>query len=259
MRTSYGPQAAMGREGDIVSLHKDGFSAPAKENIYPGRVVGFTGTERLGYQHPSPNKFTLSGTLSSGTVDLNVEIKTFVDGVETTTGAVPIGQVTYSGSHATTMGLIEAAIELLVDAQGDLKLAATVDTNSITVVHSDQAVIILSGGASSQGLTFTYPFDGTIDGPVDRGPVEAQADGTVYYPPGTPVYAMTQGKMTVTFVDASDLSSALAVQHIANGTTKPRGAIRNTTDSGKATAFTSMKVAVGAGALAKGNVQLNNP
>lgn len=262
MRTSYGAQDSLTYEGDIISLDRNVESAPAKENIYPGLGIGFVGTSRLGYQHPSSNKILAAGALvEDNVINGNVTIKTFdANQVEVSTTHA-IAPVTYAVGNDETWLAIKAAIELL-----DAKLTATIDvtpnTRGITVTHSEQAVILMDTWVVTLGVgqtTFSYSFDGTIDGPAVRQPVEAQSDGTVYYKPTTMVGAMTQGKMTVKFVDASNLASALAVQHIVNGTTKPRGSIRNTTDSGKATAFTSMKVCLGAGALEKGNVQLNNP
>jgi hypothetical protein len=253
MRTDYGAPTYMTFAGDFGTKNDGGESAPAKENIYAGRVVAYVGPVNLGFQHPSANKFTLSGSISSGTINLTVEVKTFDENQNEVSTVLPIAQVTYSTNHATTMGLIKAAIETL-----NPKLTATVDTNSITVTHSDQAVIIITGVTSSQGLTATYYFDGTLVGPTPKAPTEAASNGEVFLKPTSTIYGMTQGIMTVKFVDSVTRQSSLAVQHIAN-TNAPRGSIRNNTDSGKATAFTALKVRKEAGALSLGWVEINTP
>lgn len=259
MRTSFGSPAALTYEGDIVSQNYRAKSGVAKENIAFGSVVGFTGTENLGVQNPSPNKFTFSGALiAANVINLSVTVKTIDSNnkeVSTTTAMAP---VTYAVSNDATMADIVTAIELL-----DTKLNATlVGTDSINVIHSDQGVVIISGvlvtlGASQ--VTATYDFLGTLLGTAIKCPVEVRDDGTVGYNPTMMVGVMTQGLMTVKFVDATTLASTLYAQHVANGATKPRGSIRTGTDSGKATAFTGLTPAKGAGALALGNIELNLP
>lgn len=261
MRTDYGSPSALTYAGDIL-VNKGGESAPAKENIYPGRGVGYVGTVNNGFQHPSANKILAAGAIvASNVINGNVTIKTFdANQVEVST-TYAIAPVTYATGNDETFLLIQAAIQLL-----DAKLTATIDvtptTRGITVTHSENAVILLDTWVVTLGggqTTFSYSFDGTIVGITPRIPVEAQLDGTVYAKPTTIVYALTQGIGTVLFVDAATRASSIAIQHVANGTTKPRGAVRTTTDSGKATAFTSMKVKLGASALANGKIEINNP
>lgn len=261
MRTNYGSPSALTYEGEMIK-NRGGHSAPAKENIYSGRAVGFVGNSRLGYQHPSSNKILSAGAIvASNVINGNVTIKTFDSNQVEVITTYAIAPVTYATGNDETWLLIKAAIEAL-----DSKLTATIDitptTRGITVTHSSQAVILLDTWVVTAGAgqtTFTYSFNGTIDGVCPRIPVEAQSNGQVYAKPTTPIYAMSQGIMTVKFVDAANLSSSIAVQHIENGATKPRGSIRTTTDSGKATAFTSLKVELGASALSLGNVEINNP
>lgn len=261
MRETYGSPSKLTYEGDMI-VNDGGESAPAKENIYPGRAVGYVGTANLGFQHPSPNKILAAGALvASNVINGNVTVKTFDSNQVEVVTTYAIAPVTYATGNDETFLLIKAAIEAL-----NTKLTATIDvtptTRGITVTHSEQGVILLDTFVVTAGAgqtTFTYSFDGTIVGTTPAMPLEAQSDGSVYAKPTTMVYALTQGIMTIKSVDASTRASSLAVQHIVNGATKPRGAIRTTTDSGKATAFTSLKVKLGADALALGNVEINNP
>lgn len=255
MQTSYSANSTLTYRGDVITKERVK-TAPAKENILFGSGLGYTGTSMLGLQNPSPNKITFSVAADASTVvNGTVTVKTFTDaGVEVSTSQA-IAPVTYAVSAANTYALVKAAIELL-----DSNLTATVTGDTITVIHSSQAVVILSAftAAGGSAITISYQFDGTILGCAPRAPIEQNSDGTVYYKPGMMVGAVTKGIMTIYSEDAMTLGSSIAIQHMANGAIA-RGEVRTTTDSGKATAFTSLKPLSVVSADTLANVEINLP
>jgi len=264
MQTSYGYPSSKTFAGDIVSEDKRVKSYPALENLSFGSIAGYVGTEILGIQNPSPNKFTFSGDLvASNVINGKVTIKTISNGAEVST-TYTISPVTYATSHAATMTALKTAYQ---DAATSAGLALTLDTSdangrTFKAVATDNAVVIFSDIVVTAGAgqaTVTYYFDGTLMGFVNKQACERDpVTGTYYVSPQNVCGLMTQGIMTVTSIDAVDMSSTIYAQFIDNSTTK-RGMVRTSTDSGKAVVFTGAKPQdkVSAGALC--DIELNLP
>jgi len=264
MQTSYGYPSSKTFAGDIVSEDKRVKSYPTLENLSFGSIAGYVGTEILGIQNPSPNKFTFSGDLvASNVINGKVTIKTISNGAEVST-TYTISPVTYATSHAATMTALKTAYQ---DAATSAGLALTLDTSdangrTFKAVATDNAVVIFSDIVVTAGAgqaTVTYYFDGTLMGFVNKQACERDpVTGTYYVSPQNVCGLMTQGIMTVTSIDAVDMSSTIYAQFIDNSTTK-RGMVRTSTDSGKAVVFTGAKPQdkVSAGALC--DIELNLP
>jgi hypothetical protein len=264
MQTSYGYPSSKTFAGDIVSEDKRVKSYNSLENLSIGSIAGFVGTEILGIQNPSPNKFTFSGDLvASNVINGKVTIKTVVNGAEVST-TYTISPVTYATSHAASMTLLKNAYETAATAAGLALTLDTADANGRTfkAVATDNAVVTFSNIVVTAGAgqaTVTYYFDGTLMGFVTTKALEQDpTTGTYYVKPQNMCGIMTQGIMTVTSVDAVDMSSTIYAQFIDNSTTK-RGMVRTSTDSGKAVVLTGAKPQdkVTAGALC--DIELNLP
>jgi hypothetical protein len=261
MRLTYGANQRLGYRGDIITKERVK-AAPAKENILFGSAVGYVGTDyKLGFQNPSPNKILAAGAIvASNVINGNVTVKTFDSSGNEVITTEAIAPVTYATGNDETWLLIKAAIEAL-----DSNLTATIDvtptTRGITVTHADNAVVLLDTWVVTLGggqTTFSYSFDGTILGCAPRAPIEQNSDGTVYYKPGMKVGVLTKGIMTIYSEDIMTNASSIAVQHMVNGAIA-RGEIRTTTDSGKATAFTTLKPLDSVAADSLANVEINAP
>lgn len=261
MQTVYGHPGKLTYVGDIVSQNKEVESAPALEKIHAGSIIGYVGTEIKGIQNPSANKFILSAdTVTSNVINLKVTVKT-VNGEKEVITTTAISPVTFTSTHAGTMNLIKAAIQT-----ADSNLIATVDSSdansrTIYVTHASNAVVIISDvlvTAGSSQATASYGFYGTLLAPALRAPYEANKDGSSYHPPTAMVGYMTKGTMTIKSIDAMNLSSSIYAQFIED-TNIPRGSIRTSSASGKATAFSAMKPNMKVSALSKANVKMNTP
>lgn len=256
MQKVYGGPSRLTHRGDVVSGDKKVKSAAALEKILFGTIVGFVGTSIAGVQNPSPNKLTFSAALSaSNVVNGSITVKTIDSDNKEVTSTVSIDPITYASSHSATMTAIKAEIELK-----NPSLTATIDTNSITVTHSKNAVVILNGFAVTGGtaVTVAYDFDGTMLGVATKISSELNEDGTVYIKPTELCPYLTQGTVTVQPVDAMNMSSSLYAQFIeASGIA--RGEIRTSTVSGNAKAFSGLKPDDKVTALSLGNVEINLP
>ena len=261
MQTSFGYPSALGYEGEIVSENSRVKDAPALENIPFGRVIGYVGTTKNGYQLPSANKFVFDADLvTSNTIDLTVTIKTISNGEEVSTES-DMAQVTYASSHANTIDLICAAIEALDSNLTATDDASDTDNRTIYVTHASNAVVIISdvtvaAGGSQAGVD--YAFYGTLEGLAVKAPLEYNSDNTVYFKPNQMVGAMTQGIMTANCIDSTNLGSTLYAQFIT-ATDEPRGSIRTSTDSGVAQVFSALSCALGASSGSLGNFEINRP
>lgn len=257
MQTSYSSPNKYGYPGDIVSENKRVKGGPAVENLTPGTIGAYVGTAINGIQNPSSDKIIFSTALSSSNViDGTVTWKTIDDNGNEVVNTDDIASVTYASSNANTLNLLKAAIELL-----DSKLTATVSgSDSIIVTHDDYGVVILSDFAVTGGsaVTVAYAFSGTLLGPIQRQPMEQNSDGTTDIKPREMAGCMTQGIMTIYSEDAMNLGSSMYAQFIDNGAIL-RGAVRTTSDSSKATAFSTLKPASSVSADSNGNVEINNP
>lgn len=268
MQTSYGYPAKRTFAGDVISEDYSTDIKPALEKITAGSVVGFVGTENLGYQNPSANKFVFSADLiTSNKINLNLTIKTLDSNNAESSVTVAMAEVTYATSHAATMTAICTAIST-ADTTG--KTTATVDSSdsngrTIYVTHSDNAVISVAGVAVTAGssqATVSYNFYGTLMGiAIYTGRHEQDiATGKAYIQPTEPVTCLKRGIAAILSVDAMTMASSLYVMFIDDTSTPVyRGQIRTSAASSKAIAFTDLKpnAKVAAGEISE--IELNRP
>lgn len=255
--------AAVSDEGYLLDPTKSRVkSFPLAETVPFGRVIGTVATDGSIGQLPSANKLILSADLvTSNVTNANITVITTADGVDTTT-TTAITAVTFATSHLNTFGtLLKAAIEAV-----DTKLTATLDTSdtnnrTMYVTHSDNAVVIISGVIVTLGgsqATASYSFYGKLRGVSVISNRQPDSNGVRQFKGGDIAGVVSQGRVIVKPIDASDINSTLYVQFI-DDTNKPRGTIRTSTASGKAIAISPTTLNGSAIALAANTMELNLP
>lgn len=112
---------------------RDVMTRTSIEDIPFGRVCASSGNVL---------RLVLSGTITTGTIDLKVN-------------GTAITQVTYATSHAVTMQLIADAIDTVLGKVG----ATQVSTNTLIITNPLNQPLKISNFVSSQGLTQTHTLD----------------------------------------------------------------------------------------------------
>lgn len=262
MQEVYGYPSQRTYAGDIVSCESRVFSKPSAEKVLGGSVVGYVGDELLLVQNPSSNKFVFSADLvTSNKINLNVTVKTIVDGKEVST-TTAMSEVTFATSHSATIDAIVTAIEAIDSNLNATKDATDTNGRTIYVEHADKAVVIISSVAVTAGssqASVSYDFYGKLLGvAVRKGNGELDADNNFYIKPTEQVSILKGGVINVLSIDAMTMDSSLYVQFRDNGTTV-RGQIRTGADSNKALAMSTLKpnAKVSAGAISE--VEINIP
>lgn len=178
-----------------------------------------------------------------------------------------ITQVTFNTDHATTMGLIAAAIA----AKTTYVTSATVGTARQIIVkgvdNTDVAItdIVVAAGSSQTTGAFTQGTRDPIYGIALRTMVtEAglpNTDTAPYYPTNDVVNTLRKGQVYAYFETAFNPDTdTLYCRFLDNGTGKTPGQFLNSSDSGKAvacgSAFQVKSTLSGAGLAV---IEINNP
>lgn len=119
--------------GSADSGINDTKTSCAVEAIPFGRVVANSGNVLT---------LTLSGTFSSGTIDVDIN-------------GTAIAQVTYATSHLVTMGLIRDAIEAVLGA-GTVEIGTGASDLYFVITSPTNTAVTVSNWSSSQGITATH-------------------------------------------------------------------------------------------------------
>lgn len=242
---------------EIVSLLVDDSS-----NIKPGRVVGQSGANdcRLPYSNTQTLTFS-ANTVTSNTIDGSLVI----NGV-----ATAISQVTFSSDHATTMGLIQTAIEAIsgvastalgADSSGNANRVITV-----TLDHEKDGYATgwtVAAGASQATITVANDTAEPFHGIVHLEAMEPDSSGVVDYDNNHPAPVVRKGYVWVRSDDALTKGASVYVRFYdqsTSATDKARGMLASAAGSSptKAKLWSAAYVEIGcsAGGLALIGVNL---
>lgn len=263
LSNNYGYPTALQIEGYTLDPNTEKVkSIPAAENIPFGRVVCVVDPGQDVCQLPGSNKLAFSANLvAANTIDGSITMTTINSDNVSITTTTPIPQVTFATSHLNTMNLLIAAIQTISPS-----LTATLDTTdtnnrTIYVTSSDGSVVQLSAlvvGAGASQATVSYNFQGFLKGIAVWTNRQPDTYGVSQYVATDVVGVITQGRVIVKPIDATDAYSNVYVQIIATNDAA-RGTIRNSADSGRAIPFVNPKFQDKALALGFNTLEPNLP
>ena len=181
--------------------------------------------------------------------------------IDMTVNGVAISQLTFSSTHAATMGLIATELETF-----DEILSATVDTRTITILTNDGedlaiTSIVVAAGGSQAGGVFTAGTRDILEGLALSTHAKEQAllTGIVNYAIADTVNTLRQGACYVVVEEAITSDDPVYCRFLDGGTGKAVGQFRNDADSGTCFLVSNVKLKSNTSAAGIAILEINNP
>lgn len=259
-QTSYGPLMDVASAGLVADCGFNNVLSPraAEQMVIGVGVAKVGGTDyQVRYPHQNLSTLVFDGDLVASNV-VNGDVN-----------GVAISPVTFSGDHATTMGLLATEIasfdgvaSATVGGSGDRTITVVADEDAVAVYLENFVVTLGSGQA---GATESNTSSDTLYGVALRTQNKENlysangSNGPAPYYLGDCVSMLSKGRVYVEVEDTLDSDDDVYVRFYPNSTRTQLGAFRSDSDSGTALACADCVWRKGAAAGGLAVLEINKP